>query len=81
MAVVDLGMARLRTLRLNAGLTQGELAERAGVSVYTIIRLETGKGKRPFPGTRRRIAAALGVGITDVDELRADGAGADHRGT
>ena len=36
-------MARLRALRLNLGLTQAELAQRAGVSEFTVVRLETGK--------------------------------------
>jgi transcriptional regulator with XRE-family HTH domain len=64
------GMARLRVLRLNLGLTQTELAEKAGVARYTVARLEAGEGKRPFPSTRRKIAEALGVPIADVDELR-----------
>ena len=66
-------MAPLRTLRLNRGLTQVELAEKAGVSEVTVVRLERGRGKRPYPGTRRKIAAALGVPIADVDELRENG--------
>jgi transcriptional regulator with XRE-family HTH domain len=73
-------MARLRALRLNLGLTQTELAERAGVSEFTITRLETGRGKRPHPSTRRKLAGALGVAIADVDELRGDGAGAPGTG-
>jgi transcriptional regulator with XRE-family HTH domain len=60
-------MAKLRVLRLNAGLSQKELAEQADVTVDTISRLETGKGKRPYPSTRRRIAAVLGVPIAEVD--------------
>lgn len=66
-------MARLRTLRLNAGMTQEELARAAGLSAASIKRLEAGKGKRPYPGTRRRLATALGVTIADIDELRANG--------
>jgi transcriptional regulator with XRE-family HTH domain len=68
-------MARLRALRLNLGLTQAELASQAGVSEFTVVRLETGKAKRPHPSTRRKLAAALGVRIADVDELRGDGGG------
>jgi transcriptional regulator with XRE-family HTH domain len=68
-------MARLRALRLNLGLTQDELARAAGVSKFTVVRLERGLGKRPHPSTRRRLAAALGVAIADVDELRGDGGG------
>ena len=70
-------MPTLRALRVNAGLTQIELAERAGVGLTTIVRLEAGRGKRPYPGTRRKIATALGVTIADVDELRQDN-GATH---
>lgn len=66
-------MPRLRVLRLNAGLSQEELAQVAGVSGGTIKRLEAGKGKQPYPSTRRRIAAALGVPIAEVDELKGDG--------
>jgi DNA-binding XRE family transcriptional regulator len=35
-------MARLRVLRLNLGLTQAELAAQAGVSKFTVVRLEAG---------------------------------------
>jgi transcriptional regulator with XRE-family HTH domain len=73
-------MARLRTLRLNAGLTQAELARAAGLSTPSIKRLEAGKGKRPYPATRRKLAAALGVPIADVDELRGDGGGGHATG-
>jgi transcriptional regulator with XRE-family HTH domain len=71
-------MPRLRVLRLNAGLSQEDLARAAGVSAGTIKRLEARKGKQPYPSTRRRIAAALGVLIADVDELKGDG---DHSAT
>jgi len=63
-------MARLRSLRLNLGLTQDELATLAGVSKFTITRLERGLAKRPHPGTRKKIADALGVTVDGVDELR-----------
>jgi transcriptional regulator with XRE-family HTH domain len=66
-------MARLRALRINRGLSQEQLAERAGVARYTLTRLETGKAKRVHPSTRLKIAAALGVTIADVDELRENG--------
>jgi transcriptional regulator with XRE-family HTH domain len=66
-------MPPLRVLRLNKGLSQAELAALAGVSEYTVTRLETGQRKRPHPATRRKLAAALGVPIADVDELRANG--------
>lgn len=34
---------KLRKLRKAQGLTQGELAEKAGVSINTVVRYETGK--------------------------------------
>lgn len=63
----------LRRLRNQAGLTQQELAERSGVSIRTISRLETGKATdhrlgtvnlladalEPTPEDRRRLAAML----------------------
>ncbi len=51
---------QLRELRDRASLSQGELAERAGVSRATITDLERGK-RKPQPKTRRKLAEALGV--------------------
>jgi transcriptional regulator with XRE-family HTH domain len=53
-------MHRLRTLRLEQALTQAELAKEAGVSEFTVLRLEQCKG-RPYPTTIRKLAKALGV--------------------
>jgi transcriptional regulator with XRE-family HTH domain len=50
---------RLRQLREAAGLTQEELASRAGLSAKAISVLERGERKRPFPHTVRAIADAL----------------------
>lgn len=52
---------RLRELREVAGLTQEELAERAGLSVKAIGALERGHRRRPYPHTVRAIADALGL--------------------
>jgi transcriptional regulator with XRE-family HTH domain len=70
------GVARLEALAhvLRAVRRRAELAARAGVTVDTISRLETGRGTRPYPSTRRRIAEALGAAVADVDELRGNGA-------
>lgn len=56
---------RLRELRLAARLTQGQLAERVGVSRQTANSIETG---RFVPGTdvALRIAAALGCRVEDI---------------
>lgn len=52
---------RLRQERERAVLSQAELAERAGVEVMTVSRIERGTVKRPYPETIRKLATALGV--------------------
>lgn len=49
----------LRRRRLAAGLTQEELAERAGLSVDAISALERGVRRRAYPSTVRSLIAAL----------------------
>jgi transcriptional regulator with XRE-family HTH domain len=68
-ATLGADVARLRTLRRRRGWTQVQLAAAAGVGAVTIARLETGV-QTPRPSTMARIARALGVKITDVDEFR-----------
>ena len=53
----------LRESRVRAGLTQDELAERAGVSVRTVRALENGAVARPQAASLRRLAAALDVDL------------------
>jgi predicted ATPase/DNA-binding XRE family transcriptional regulator len=53
--------ARLRLLRESAGLSQEELAERAGLSSHAISALERGARTRPYPHTVRALADALGA--------------------
>jgi transcriptional regulator with XRE-family HTH domain len=55
----------LRKLRLQKELTQEELAERSGLSVRTIRRLESGESANPQVGTVQRLADALDL---DPDE-------------
>lgn len=52
---------RLRSLREGAGLTQEELAARAGMTAKGIGALERGQRKRPYPYTVRSLADALGL--------------------
>lgn len=49
----------LRALREAAGLSQEELAERAGLSPHAISALERGTRTRPYPHTLRSLASAL----------------------
>lgn len=52
---------RLRQLRKEAGLSQAELAERAGISVQAIGALERGDRRQPYPRTLRALMDALHV--------------------
>ena len=52
---------RLRDLRVAAGMTQEELALRAGLSPNAVSALERGKRRRPYPHTVRALAEALGL--------------------
>jgi transcriptional regulator with XRE-family HTH domain len=51
----------LRNSRLRATLTQEELAQRAGLSVRAVGKLESGETIRPRPVTVRMLANALGL--------------------
>ncbi len=53
---------RLRKLREAAGLSQEELAERAGLSSHAVSALERGTRTRPYPHTIRALADALDAG-------------------
>lgn len=55
-------LERVRELRDRHMLTQQELAERAGVSLFTIQRIERGEGT-VRPSTGRAVAGALGVEV------------------
>jgi len=57
--------ARLRQLRLAAGLTQAELARRTGIHRPNIARVEAGR-HTPSLETLARIANAIGVSTTHV---------------
>ncbi len=51
----------MRRLREAAGLTQEELASRAGLTARGISDLERGERRRPYPNTVRSLAEALGL--------------------
>ena len=65
--VVDFG-THLRRLRVERGLSQLELAERANISVEAISALERGVRKRPQAGTVDLLGNALAL---DNDQMRA----------
>jgi DNA-binding XRE family transcriptional regulator len=59
-------MPKLADIRNVRFLNQRELAEKAGISRYTIIRIEAGE-VRPYTHTMRAIAEALGVEPGEID--------------
>ena len=63
--------AKLRELRDAAGLTQEELASKAGLTSKAVSALERGERKRPYPHTVRSLAEALGLSDDDRASLLA----------
>jgi non-specific serine/threonine protein kinase len=61
----------LQQYRAKAGLSQEELAERAGLSKRGISDLERGVRRAPHPATARRLADALGLTEPDKAHLLA----------
>jgi transcriptional regulator with XRE-family HTH domain len=61
----------LRRRRESAGLTQEELAERAGLATRTISNLESDRIRRPHSRSLQKLANALGFSARVSDELRA----------
>lgn len=55
----------IRTLRLNAGLSQSQLAEKTGLTQPQIATFERGQGN-PTVATLRRIAEVLGVRASEL---------------
>jgi predicted ATPase/DNA-binding XRE family transcriptional regulator len=62
---------RLRGLRKEAGLTQQELAQRAGLSLNAVNALERGVRKHPYPHTVKTLADALDLSEEDRASLLA----------
>lgn len=59
---------KLRRLRRRRKLSQEALAQRLGVKREYVARIELGAIKSPRIETRRRLANALGVPITELLE-------------
>jgi len=58
----------LRTLREQRGLTQNQVASRAGVTKPYLSQLESGARKNPSLPVLKRLAKALGVPVTELLE-------------
>lgn len=67
---MDVG-ARIKSLREAAGLSQNELARRAGVSQSGLSYIESGE-KSPSVDTLLRIADALGVTVSELLNAQGD---------
>lgn len=61
--------ALLRRMRERAGLSQQELADRAGLTPHAVSALERGTRTRPYPHTVRSLAEALGASADERDAL------------
>jgi transcriptional regulator with XRE-family HTH domain len=57
---------KLRDARRRAAFTQGELADKSGVGITTITRIESGHITEPRVSTLRKLAAALGIEPRDL---------------
>lgn len=60
--------ARIRSIRLAAGLTQAAVAERAGLVFETVSRIERGVIS-PTVGSLVGLAKALGVGLPELVDV------------
>ena len=60
---------KLKEWRIQRVLTQKELALKAGVAEITVAAIERGV-QLPTPKTGRKLADALGIGVTEIDEVR-----------
>ena len=61
--------AVLRRMRERAGLSQQELAERAGLTPHAVSALERGTRTRPYPHTVRSLTEALGASDEEREAL------------
>ncbi|WP_212999506.1 BTAD domain-containing putative transcriptional regulator [Winogradskya consettensis] len=62
--------ALVRDTRTRLGLTQGDLAKRAGVSLGSVRDLEQGRSSSPRPRLLDALGGALGMGHQDLSRLR-----------
>src|SRR5215207_8183681 len=61
---------QLRRLREAVGITQEELAERAGLSRDAVGALESGRRRHPHPRTVRALSVGLGLSDREAAALR-----------
>ncbi len=64
-------MNALKEQREKVMLSQGELAQRSGVGISAINKIENGK-ETPWPQTIRKLAEGLGCELSDLASLRTE---------
>jgi len=61
---MEVDVEKLTELRINAGLTQRQLAKKAGISNTSLWKIERGGGATP--PTLKKLADVLGVKAVDL---------------
>jgi len=67
---MDVNVDKLKELRIDEGLSQRALAQRAGLSQTSIWKIERGGGANP--ATLKKLADVLGVRPTDLVKEASD---------
>lgn len=57
---------KLRELRKSRNMTQAELAQRSGLHLHTISKIECGTQKNLFIGTLHKLAHGLDVTVKEI---------------
>jgi len=73
---MEIDADKLKAHAASRGMTQAELAERAGISAATISKILS--RRHALPGTMRKLAAVLGTRIDDYSVTRHEVGGAPH---
>jgi len=63
--VIEIGKT-IKDLREKKELTQEKLAQNAGISYMTLVKIEQGVNDNPTLKTLTAVAKALGVGVDDL---------------
>ena len=64
-------MNKIKELRFKAGLTLRDLAEKSGISLYSVMAFEAGQ-HMPYKNTVKALAKALGVSEKELRSQWAD---------
>lgn len=64
---VSVTAGRVRTLRLSLGLTQQQLADRAGLARLEIVNIETGRNQMTSHRIRVGLARGLGLSLEQLE--------------